>query len=89
MGEPLALVHDLACRDVGERMLVLHVPTAKMFELNPTARILWEALAAGASVEGLEQLVAAEFGLPRDRAAVEVEAFVAALGAAELLQTES
>lgn len=84
----LPLRQDLVSRRVGDTLVVLHTPTSRIFELNPSAQILWEAVLAGSSVDGLELLLTTRFGLPPDRAVADVADFLAALRHDELLQAD-
>lgn len=82
----LPLPEDLVTRRVGDTLIVLHTPSARIFELNPTAQVLWESVLAGSGVDDLEDLLISRFGLARDRAAADVAHFLAGLRHDELLE---
>lgn len=44
---------EVACRPDGDGAVLLHVGRGLYFELNPTARFVWEQMADGATVQEL------------------------------------
>jgi hypothetical protein len=79
---------DLNWRDVQGEIVALDLRAARYFGINRSGRLLWDALATGASHEDLVRLLSSEFGLDRDRAASDVERFVAELRSRGLIVAE-
>jgi hypothetical protein len=53
---------------------------------NESGAVLWQALAAGTTRDGLADALAERFGLDRDQAGRDVDAFVAELERRDLLE---
>lgn len=74
--------------DLGEELILLDPATREMFSLNATGRLVWQALAGGG--RGLDRIVeqiVAAFEVDADRARADVDALIARLARAGLVQT--
>ena len=86
MGDRLRLRDSgLEWRAVEGEVVALDVDASQYLAINETGRLLWEALAAGATQDELTQLLMAGAGIDRAIAARDAEAFVAALDRRGLL----
>ena len=84
---PIALDADaVVWREVGDEIVVLEIATAVYLTLNGTARPLWLLLADGATRDDLAAALVAEYGIAFDRAAADVDDFLAALATRSLLR---
>jgi len=72
-------------RRVGDRLVLIHLQTNQIYELNETSARLWELLNESADVSLAEQQLFEEFEVDRTRLAAEIESTVSALTAARLL----
>jgi hypothetical protein len=76
----LTLAADrLAWRETGEEVVVLDLQGSVYFGLNASAAPLWTMLARGTTREELVARLLADQQVDRDRAAADVDAFLAAL----------
>jgi len=75
----------LAWTDVDGEIVALDEASAEYIAANETGGLLWRALAAGATRDELVAKLAAEYGLPRERAAADTDGFLAALKERDLL----
>lgn len=75
----------LAWRHVDGEVIAVDLRSSTYLSAAGSAAILWEALAAGTTRELLVDLLTGEFAIERDRAAVDVDAFVADLTDRKLL----
>lgn len=66
-------------------LILLDASTQEMFSLNPTARLVWQALRRGGVTEALNQVLA-KFDVPRERAEADVTALAAEFVKHGLLQ---
>lgn len=73
------LRRDVTWREADDEVLAVDGDFKSYASTNATGRVLWQALAVGASREELVQRLVDEFGIDRVRAAQDVDAFVAEL----------
>jgi hypothetical protein len=66
-------------REIGDEVVILDVPTTTYLNLNKSARALWKRLDRGATPLDLTAELVAVYGIPEDRAAADVRAFLDAL----------
>lgn len=72
-------------RRVGDRMVLIHLTTNQIYELNETSARLWELLTEHSDVLVAQQRLMEEFDVDQDRLATEVESIVSAFASARLL----
>ena len=70
----------------GDDAVVLHLGTHQYYELNGTARFVWERLAAGASASDLVRALAHQYALPTETAEGTVTELLQSLVAEGLVQ---
>ncbi len=69
-------------------MVALDLRAAHYYGINRSGRLLWDALATGATHEELVSLLASEFDLDGERAATDVDRFLSALRSRGLIADE-
>jgi hypothetical protein len=70
---------------LGEEMVLVHLETNQIYELNRTAARLWELAGAGCRRDALERQLLSEFAVGEAELAQEVDALLTALVAARLI----
>ena len=75
----------LAWRHVDCEVIAVDLQSSTYLSAVGSGALLWQALAVGATRDILVDLLTDEFGIERDRAAVDVDAFVADLADRKLL----
>lgn len=71
--------------DGRQNVVVLNTETGKIFGLDDSAAVIWNAIAASGSERDAAAVLVTRYRLPRERAAEDVRAFVDTLIAANLL----
>jgi hypothetical protein len=66
----------VAWREVGDEMVALDVARSTYLAVNRTGAVLWQELARGATPAALADLIAERFGIERERAIRDVQAFL-------------
>ena len=77
---------DLAWRRVGAELFVVDAAGSRLHELNGTAALAWEGLAAGKDADRIAAAIAEEFEVGRAEAGADLAEFMKKLVAAGLLQ---
>lgn len=75
-------------RLVDGEVIALDLRTSRYLGLNPTAALIWQALAEGATESALIDQVVEAFNVTRETAGTDVAAFLADLAERELLRSE-
>jgi hypothetical protein len=92
MGEPeirlMLRDADVDWREVEGELVVLDQRESRYLAINRTGRVLWAALADGATQDELIERLVESFDIERARAAADVEAFTAELESRDLLVRE-
>jgi Coenzyme PQQ synthesis protein D (PqqD) len=78
---------DLHWRTVDGEIIALDARALTYLTANSAGAVLWRALSAGATREGLADALVAAYGIARDRALADVDAYVGELAAQGLLET--
>jgi hypothetical protein len=73
---------------VGDEIVLVHLETNRIFELNRTGAFLWEALAAGSTRVELEERLAEEYDVDRDELAREIDELLGRFTSERLIRTE-
>lgn len=61
MTTPHTLNPDVVFKRLGERMVLIHLETNQIFELNSTGARIWELLEAGTPEDDIFERLSAEF----------------------------
>ena len=79
---------NVLAKRVGDEIVLVHLETNRIFELNRTAASLWDALAAGSTRGELEERLAVEFDIERDALAREIDDLLGQLTSEGLIRAE-
>jgi len=77
---------DLAYRRIAGEMFVVDAAESALHELNGTAALIWEGLAAGKPAESIAAALTAEFEIDAASARADLDAFTAELLKAGLIE---
>ncbi len=72
-------------RRLGDRMVLIHLHTNEIFDLNETSARLWELLAGGGDVSAVETQLGEEFDVDADQLHREVTATLSTLAQNDLI----
>ena len=78
---------DLHWRESDGELIALDARGSTYLAANTSGALLWQALVEGATREGLAQKLMATYGIARDRALADADAYIAELIGRGLLQT--
>ncbi|MDQ6838180.1 MAG: PqqD family protein [Actinomycetota bacterium] len=67
---------EVAWREVGEEIVILHLGSATYLSLNGSGRLLWLRLIDGASRDELAGLLTENYGIDEDQAGADTSAFL-------------
>lgn len=70
---------DAVANRIGEQMVLVHLNTDRIFELNGTAARIWELLTEGNDPLTIQQHIAQEFQISEEIASQEVSHLLASL----------
>ena len=79
---------SVLAKRVGDEVVLVHLETDRIFELNRTAAFLWETLAAGSTQAELEERLAQEFDVDRDELAREIDELLGQFTSERLIRAE-
>lgn len=79
---------DVLAKRVDDEIVLVHLETNRIYELNRTAAFLWDALAAGSTQAELEERLALEFDVERDELAREIDELLRRFTSERLIRTE-
>jgi hypothetical protein len=77
----------LSWREIDEEVVALDMETATYLSANASGRLLWRALAAGATREDLISCLVDEFEIDPERAASDADTFIGELSRRGLLES--
>jgi Coenzyme PQQ synthesis protein D (PqqD) len=76
----------LKWREIDGEMVAVDVRTSTYLSANPSGMALWEPLSEGTSRDALVETLVETFGIDRERAGADVDAFIGELRARDLLE---
>ena len=79
---------NVLAKRVDDEIVLVHLETNRIYELNRTAAVLWDALAAGSTQVGLEQRMAVEFDVEREELAREIDELLRQFTSERLIRTD-
>lgn len=79
----------VAWRKVDDEVVLLDLERSAYLGTNPAATLLWHRLDEGATEGQLVDALVAAYGIPREQARTDVEAFLADCRRRDLLEAES
>lgn len=81
----LEINKDLAFRRIAGELYIVDAAGSRLHELNGTAALVWEGLAAGKTEEAIVSAIAGEYEIDKDSARADLKEFVKELLAAGLV----
>jgi hypothetical protein len=85
MNDAYALDPDVEFRRLGERMVLVHLDTNQVYELNNTGARVWELLAAGTGKDKILEQLTTEFEVELEQLRHDVEDLLRELESAGLI----
>jgi phosphatidylserine decarboxylase len=79
---------NVLAKRVDDEIVLVHLETNRIYELNGTAAFLWDTLAAGSTRAELEQCMALEFDVEPQQLAREIDEMLRRLASERLIRTE-
>jgi hypothetical protein len=79
---------NVLAKRVDDEIVLVHLETNRIYELNRTAASLWDLLGTGLTPAELEQRLALEFDVERDHVAHEIEELLSQLASEQLIRIE-
>jgi hypothetical protein len=79
---------DVLAKRVDDEIVLVHLETNRIYELNRTAAALWDALEAGATRAELEERLALEFDVEPDELAREIGELLRQFTSEHLIRSE-
>ena len=79
---------SVLAKRVDDEIVLVHLETNRIYELNRTAAFLWDALAPGLTQAELEERLALEFDVERDELAREIDELLGQFTSERLIRTE-
>ncbi len=76
---------DVVAQRVGADVVLVHLQTNRIYELNRTGARLWELIQAGHDREQIQQLLLREFDVEESQLSLAIDAFVTLLTDANLV----
>jgi hypothetical protein len=82
--------HDpnVLAKRVDNEIVLVHLETNRIYELNRTAASLWELLGTGLTPAELEQRMALEFDVEREQLAHEIDELLRQFASEQLIRTD-
>jgi hypothetical protein len=77
--------HDVAWREIGNELVVLHMGTAKYLTVNASGSVLWRCLIEGATRSELVEALVCRYRIDPTQADNEIEVFLGSLAECRLL----
>ena len=79
---------NVLAKRVDDEIVLVHLETNRIYELNRTASFLWDALAAGTTQAELEDRLALEFAVDPEQLAGEIDELLRRFTSEQLIRTE-
>lgn len=77
----------LSWREIADEIVAVDVESSRYLSANTTGRLLWKPLAEGTTRSELTRILVDAYGIDQDRAAADVDVFIAELEAEGLLES--
>ncbi len=77
---------DVLARRAGDEIVLVHVHTSRIYELNRTGSVFWGLLERGLTRAEIEEQMAREFDVDRSQLTAEVAELLEMLAAEDLIQ---
>ena len=79
---------NVLAKRVDDEIVLVHLETNRIYELNRTAAFLWDALAVGRTQAELEELLALEFDVEQEELAREIDELLRQFTSERLIRAE-
>ena len=79
---------SVLAKRVDDEIVLVHLETNRIYELNRTAAFLWDALGAGSTPAELEQQLTLEFDVDPEQLAREIDELLTRFTSERLIRTE-
>ena len=79
ISEKYTISPDAVANRMGDQIVVVHVGTDRIFELNTTAARIWDLLSDGRDRKEIQQMVSQEFNVPESAVEKEIEQLLSSL----------
>lgn len=79
---------NVLAKRVEDEIVLVHLETNRIYELNRTAAFLWDALVTGSTQDELEERLALEFDVERVELAREIDELLRQFTSERLIRTE-
>ena len=79
---------NVLAKRVDDEIVLVHLETNRIYELNRTAASLWDLLGTGLTPVELEEQMALEFDVEREQVAHEIDELLRHLASEQLIRTE-
>jgi hypothetical protein len=79
---------NVLAKRVDDEIVLVHLETNRIYELNRTAAFLWDALGAASTQAELEERLALEFDVDPEELADEIDELLRQLTSERLIHTE-
>ena len=79
---------NVLAKRVDDEIVLVHLESNRIYELNRTAAFLWDALAAGSTRAELEERIALEFDVARGELTREIDELLGQFTSEQLIRTE-
>jgi hypothetical protein len=77
---------EVVGQKLGDQIVLVHLETSRIFELNRTGSRFWELLQADGERDTIEQALCAEFDVSEEQLSDEIDALIARLEAEKLVR---
>jgi hypothetical protein len=88
MPERFIVSPDAVANRMGDQIVLVHVGTDRIFELNPTAARIWDLLALGHDRNEIQKILFEEFKISESNATKEIEQLLASLIAERIISVQ-
>ena len=79
---------DAVANRMGDQIVVVHVGTDRIFELNSTAARIWDLLSEGHDRKEIERMVSQEFKVPENLASRQIEDLLNSLVSEQIISVQ-
>ena len=89
MPERFIVSPDAVANRMGDQIVLVHVGTDRIFELNPTAARVWDLLQSGHNRNEIRKILFEEFSISESLAAQQIEDLLASLIAERIISVQN
>jgi len=86
--EKYSISPDAVANRMGDQIVVVHVGTDRIFELNSTAARIWDLLTEGRDRKEIERTVSQEFNVPENLASRQIDDLLKSLVSEQIISVQ-